>query len=221
MRNSEAKAYAGIALAATVVVTVLILRQSASFSAAARQAFFHVTSLISTSGFYAADYSLWPFAAQGVLFFLLFIGGCSCSAAGGIKVIRLAILAKQTRNEMRRIVHPRGVFAIVIDGKGADKKVIHGAAGFVFLYFIIIFLTALMVSTTGADVFTSLNTALVCQGNAGLGLGDFAAFKAFPDFPGYVKWTLCLVMIMGRFELWTVLVLFSGDFHRKRRSVNL
>jgi trk system potassium uptake protein TrkH len=212
LRNSEARAYAGIILFAGAIVTIAILPQTPSFLTALRQGFFHVTSFISTSGFYAADYNLWPSAAHGVLFFLLFIGGCSGSAAGGIKVIRYVILLKQTRNEMRRIIYPRGVFSIQLDGKSGKKDAVYSVTGFVFLYFVTLFFTALLVSTSGADVLDSLNTALICQGNIGLGLGGL---KPFPLFPAYVKWGLCLAMIMGRLELWTVLVLFTGDFWRK------
>jgi trk system potassium uptake protein TrkH len=116
---------------------------------------------------------------------------------------------------MKRIAYPRGVFNIRLDGKSGKKDMVYGVAGFVFLYFVILFLTGLLVSSSGADVFTSLNTALICQGNIGLGMGNLGAFKAFPDFPAYVKWGLCFVMIMGRMELWSVLVLFTGDFWRK------
>jgi trk system potassium uptake protein TrkH len=176
MRNSEARAYTGIVLIASLFVTTVILRQSSSLGTTARQAFFHVTSVISTSGFYAVDYNLWPSAAQGVLFLLLFIGGCSGSAAGGIKVFRYVILSKQTWNEMRRIVHPRAVFSIQLDGKSGKKKAVYGVAGFVFLYLLTLFFAAMLVSASGADIFTSFNTALVCQGNIGLGLGDYRLF---------------------------------------------
>ncbi|MDR0443960.1 MAG: TrkH family potassium uptake protein [Treponema sp.] len=217
IRNSEARAYTGIVLIAAIIITIAIFPKSPSFGTgevhrALRQAFFQVTSLISTSGLYSADYSRWPSAALGILFFLLFIGGCSGSTAGGIKVIRYVILSKQMWNEMKRVVYPKGIFSIQLNGKSGKKAAVHGVAGFVFLYFLILFFTALLVSTSGADVFSSINTAVICQGNTGLGLGDPGVFKFFPD---YVKWGLCLVMITGRLELWAVLILFTGDFWRK------
>ena len=215
MRNSEARAYAGIILAAAVIITIAILPQGPSLEAALRKALFQAASLLSTCGLFSADFNHWPSVAQGALFFLLFIGGCSGSTAGGIKVIRYVILSKQTWNEMKRIVYPRGVFNIMLDGRSGKKDMVYGVAGFVFLYFVILFFTALLVSSSGADVFTSLNTALICQGNIGLGLGNQRPANVFPGFPAYVKWGLSLVMIMGRLELWTVLVLFTGDFWRK------
>ena len=116
---------------------------------------------------------------------------------------------------MKKIVYPKGVFNIRLDGKSGKKDVVYGVAGFVFLYFLLIIVTALLVSSAGEDIFTSFNTALICLGNIGLGLGKLGPFRAFPDFPGYVKWGLSFVMILGRLELWTVLVLFTRDFWRK------
>jgi len=209
LRNTETRVYAGIILIASAVVTAAIFTQgsSFSFSTAARQAFFHVTSTISTCGFFNADYNLWPPLAQGVIFFQLLIGGCSGSAAGGIKVVRHAVLSRQTGNEMKRFIYPRGIFDIPLDGKSGNKKAVYPAAGFLFLYFLILFLTALIVSSSGMEVFDSFKTALVCLGNTGLGLPA-------ADFPAYVKLWLCLVMITGRLEIWAVLVILSGVFRR-------
>jgi len=209
-KNTEARAYTGIILAASFIITASVLRQSPSLERAVRQALFHAVSFISTTGFYSVDYIRWPSSAQGMLFFLLFIGGCSFSAAGGIKVIRFVILSKQTWNEMKRLVHPRGTFDILLDGKSGNKKAVRGAVSFVFLYLVIIFAAALLVSTNGMDIFTSLKTALACQGNIGLG-----ASLPYRDFSGYVKIGLCFVMIIGRLELWMALVLFNKNFWRR------
>ncbi|MCL2067640.1 MAG: TrkH family potassium uptake protein [Treponema sp.] len=215
LRNSEARTYTAIVIAATLIVTLALLPQSPSAGTAARRAFFHVTSMLSTSGMAAADISQWPSAAQGILFLLMFIGGCSGSAAGGIKIIRYVILSKQTWKEMKRIINQRRVVDFRLDGRSAKKEVVNGVAGFVFLYFVIVFLGALLVSSSGAGVFTSLNAAVICQGNIGAGLGEFGAFMPFPDFPVHVKWALSFLMIAGRFELWIILALFNRDFWRK------
>jgi len=209
-KNTEARAYTGIILTAAVIITASIFRQSPSLERAVRQAFFHAVSFISTTGFYSADYFRWPSSAQSVLFFLLFIGGCSFSTAGGIKVIRFVMLSKQTWNEMKRLVHPRGTFDVFINGKSGNKRAVRGAVSFVFLYLLVILITALLVSTNGTDIFTSLKTALACQGNIGLG----SSFP-FHDFPGYVKVGLSFVMIIGRLELWMVFALFSKNLWRR------
>jgi trk system potassium uptake protein TrkH len=214
LRSSEARAYGMVLLVSTLIVTVLILPRSESLEAALREALFNIATILSTTGLFNTDSALWPAAAQGVLFFLMFLGGCSGSTSGGIKIIRYVILAKQAGNEIKKIIYPRGVFNIRLDGKSGKKDVVYGAAGFVFLYFLILFLAALLVSSTGGDIFTSLNTALLCQGNIGLGLGKLGPFTSFPEFPRYVKWGLSFVMITGRLELWTVMVLFTRDFWR-------
>jgi trk system potassium uptake protein TrkH len=212
IRNSEVKVYTGIVLIASGLI---VFMNTQSFSETAiRQAFFHVTSLISTSGFYTADYNKWTPAAQGVLFFLLFTGGCLGSVAGGVKIFRYVILSKQAWIEMKRLVYHRGVFNIQLNKRSGNKKAVYRIAGFVFLYFFILFLAALLVSSSGADVFTSLNTAVICLGNIGRGLGETGAFMPFPALPAYVKWGLCLTMIMGRLELQIVLALFTKDFWR-------
>jgi trk system potassium uptake protein TrkH len=212
MRNSEARAYAGIVLVASLIITAALTRQNHSLGTALRQAFFHVASLISTSGFYTADYGAWPSLAQCALFFLLFIGGCSGSVAGGPKVIRYVILTKQTWNEMKRLVQPRAVFSVQLDGKSGKKKAVYGVTGFMFLYFMTLFFASLLVSASGAGLWTSFNTALICLGNVGIGLGPGGLFPSFPD---YVKWGLCFVMIAGRLELCAVFALFTRDFWRE------
>jgi trk system potassium uptake protein TrkH len=215
LRNSEARVYAAVVLIAGLVITVTILPRSASLESALRQAFFNTASILTTTGLYNEQYALWPSLAQGVLFLLMFISGCSGSTSGGIKIVRYVILAKQTANEMKKIMYPRGVFNIRLDGKSGKKEEVYGVAGFVFLYFLLILLAALLVSSAGEDVFTSLNTALVCLGNIGLGLGKLGPFNVFPGFPAYVQWGLCFVMLAGRLELWTVMVFFTRDFWRR------
>jgi trk system potassium uptake protein TrkH len=213
--NSEARAYFAIILVSVIIVTVSILPQSPSLETALRQASFNTATILTSTGLFNADYNLWPSLAQAAIFFLMFIGGCSGSTAGGIKVIRHLILWKQTGNEMKRILYPRGVFSIQLNGKSGRKEVVYGVAGFVFLYFVVLFATALLVSSSGADVFLSLNTALIAEGNIGLGLGKLGPFNLFPAFPAYVKWGLCVTMILGRLELQTILVIFTRNFWRR------
>jgi trk system potassium uptake protein TrkH len=210
INNSEAKVYTAIVLFAVIVITPAVLPGSPSFGYALRQAFFNTVSFVSTTGFLSADYSALPASAQGILFLLLFTGGCSFSAAGGVKVIRYVLLSRQAWNEMVRFVYPHGIFDVKLDGRSGYKKAVHGTVGFIFLYFLIVFLAALLVSSGGTDIFNSFITALVCQGNVGLG-----SHIPFHEYPAYVKLGLCLVMITGRLELWMVLVLFTGDFWRR------
>jgi trk system potassium uptake protein TrkH len=204
--NSEARAYGLI-----ILVSVLLIRVTGT---GLRQAFFQTASILSTTGFSTADHNLWHPLAQGVLFFLMFIGGCSGSTAGGIKVIRHLVFFKQTGNEMKKILYPKGVFTIRLDGKPGKKEVVYGVTGFMFLYFVLVFAAALLVSTAGSDLFTSLNVGLLTLGNIGLGVGKMGHGSEFSTFPACVKGGLSFIMIAGRLELWTVFVFFSRDYWR-------
>jgi trk system potassium uptake protein TrkH len=214
-RNSEARAYCGVILTAVLIITFSILPQSSSVEEALRFAVFHTGSILTTTGLFSTDYAAWPSLAQGVLFFAMFIGGCTGSTAGGIKVLRHVILWKQTGNEIKKIVYPKGVFTIQLNGSSGKKDMVYGVTGFVFLYFLLLVFCAFLVSSAGQDVFTSVNTSLLILGNIGLGLGKLGPFLSFPAFPAYVKWGLSFAMLLGRLELWTVLVFFTRDFWRK------
>ncbi|MDR2246973.1 MAG: TrkH family potassium uptake protein [Treponema sp.] len=214
-RNSEARAYLAIVLIAVVVIALSLLPQTSSAEEALRFAFFHTGSILTSTGFFCADYNAWPPLAQGVLFFAMFIGGCTGSTAGGVKVVRHVILWKQMGNEIKHIVHPKGVFTLRLNGGSGKKDMVYGVTGFVFLYFLILILCAFLVSSAGEDVFTSINTSLLILGNIGLGLGKLGPFSPFPEFPGYVKWGLSLVMLLGRLELWTVLMFVTKIVRRK------
>jgi trk system potassium uptake protein TrkH len=204
--NSEARAYGLI-----ILVSVILIRATGT---GLRQAFFQAASILSTTGFTAADHNLWHPLAQGVLFFLMFIGGCSGSTAGGVKVIRHLVFFKQTGNEMKKLLYPRGVFNIRLDKKVGKKEVVYGVTGFMFLYFVLVFAAALLVSTAGSGLFASLNVGLLSLGNVGLGIGEPGPGSDFSAFPPYVKWGLSFIMIAGRLELWTVFVFFSRDYWR-------
>jgi trk system potassium uptake protein TrkH len=213
--NSEARAYVLIILAAGGIIFFSLLSRGVPAEENLRYAFFHTLSILTTTGFSLTDHGLWPAAAQGVLFFLMFIGGCSSSAAGGIKVIRFLVLFKQGNNEVMRLLYPRGVFAIRLNQKAGPKDMVYGVAGFVFLYLVLVFAAAFLVSTAGLDLFSSFNAGLLTLGNIGLGLGVFSAGFPFLPLPAYVKWGLSFIMIAGRLELWTALVFFSRNYWRR------
>jgi trk system potassium uptake protein TrkH len=215
LRNSEAKAYTAVVILFGVSIAVVIAASSGySTSDALRNALFHVVSLLSTTGFFCADTGAWPAFALGLLFFCMFSGGCSLSASGGIKMARFVILAKQAGNEMKKMIHPSGVYNIKLNRGSGKKDMVYGTAGFAYLYCLLVFLCALLVSGAGVTIFNSLNIALACLGNIGSGVGIMGPFNQFPNFPGYVKWGLSLAMIIGRLELWAALVLFTRIFRK-------
>jgi trk system potassium uptake protein TrkH len=215
LRNSEARAYVFIVLAAGTGIALSLISAGTGPAAAFRQGFFHTASVITTTGFTAADYELWPPLAQGILFVLMMTGGCSGSTAGGLKVIRFVVLLKQTGNEIKRLIYPRGVFNIRLNSKPGRKDVVYGVAGFVFLYFALILAAFFLISSAGVQPFSSLNLALLALGNIGMGLGGLTNGSLAAACPGYVKWGLCFVMIAGRLELWTAFVIFTPEYWRR------
>jgi trk system potassium uptake protein TrkH len=214
LANSEIRAY-GLIIFISVGISVLSLLPRLSLGEALGKASFHTASILTTTGFFSADYSLWPPAAQAVTLFLMFVGGCSGSTAGGIKVIRHVILAKQAGNEMKRLLYPRGVFSIRLNRKVGSKSVVYGVAGFVFLYLAIVLIVSLIVSGSGLDLLSSFSLAALTLGNVGLGLGATGPGAVLKELPEAIKWLLSFVMIAGRLELWTALVFFSRAYWRQ------
>ncbi|MDR3248834.1 MAG: TrkH family potassium uptake protein [Treponema sp.] len=214
-RNSEGRAYTGIIVAASLVAAASLWSAGETPARAIRYGFFQCISIITSCGFMATDQKLWPSLAQGVLFILMFVGGCSGSTAGGIKVIRWVVLFKQAKNEAKRLLYPRGVFNIQLNHKVGRKDVIYGVTGFIFLYFATLALAFFLVASAGLDLWTALNAALISLGNIGLGLGELSNGAVLAACPGYVKWGLSFIMIAGRLELWTIFVLLTPDYWRR------
>ncbi|HNT27864.1 MAG TPA: TrkH family potassium uptake protein [bacterium] len=216
-RNSEWRAYLLIFLLTTLFIVVELSTRGIydSFGDDVRHAAFQVASIMTTTGFATADFSLWPHFSQMVIFFLMFVGGCAGSTGGGIKVIRLVALFKLSVNEMRYLLHPRGVFTLTLDGRPVRKDLMYGIVGFFFLYVFFVLITTLVVATANYDLSTSLTTALATVGNIGPGLSLIGPMANYAHFPDYVVWCLSFAMMAGRLEIYTVFVIFSGLFWRR------
>ena len=204
--SSEARAYFFIILISIAIVAV--------YSGSIRFSFFYTSSVLTTTGMTAGNQVILEPAAKTVLFLLMFIGGCSGSTAGGIKVIRHVVLFKQAGNEIKKILYPRGVFSIRLNNKVGRKDVVYGVAGFIFLYFFIIAVSSLVIASSGIDHMTSFSMALISLGNIGLDPARLEQYTIIGNLPDYVKWTLSFIMLAGRLELWTAFIFFSKDFWR-------
>jgi len=212
VENTECRVYFSIFIAASVAISFNLITQYGSFSEALRFGAFQTASILTTTGNARVNYTAWPGMAQGILLVLMLIGGCSGSTAGGIKVIRWTVLFKQTGNEMRRILYPKGVFSIQLNKKVGRKDVVYGVAGFVFLYFTIVAMTTLVTAAAGYDLYSSFSAAISITGNVGASFGKVGANSYYGEFPGYLKLFYSLVMITGRLELWTVFILFTPEY---------
>jgi trk system potassium uptake protein TrkH len=212
---TEGRVYFLILIIVSIVISLSLIPQYGSFAEALRFGAFQTASILSTTGNVRADFTAWPGLAQGLLFCLLFIGGCSGSTAGGIKVIRHTVLFKQAINEVRRLLYPQGVFSIQLNRKVGRKDVVYGVAGFVFLYFMIVAVTTLATAASGFDVFASMSVALSVTGNIGSGFSAAGPFQNYSHFPNHLKLLYSLVMIAGRLELWAVFVLITPEYWKR------
>jgi len=215
LANAELRVYLAIFAVATLIIAFSLYgRAYGSFGVSLRHSAFQAASILTTTGFTTADYAKWPFFAKALLFALTFIGGCSGSTGGGIKVIRIVTLFKLGVHEMKQMAHPRGVFSLRL-GQGTLKKdMVYSVSGFVFLYLLILLLTTLVVASGGNDLITSLSSALVTVGNIGPGFGRIGPTLNYAFYPDYIKWFLSFAMMVGRLEVYTVLVLLTPRFWR-------
>jgi len=215
-QNTEVKAYVAIFAVASVIIAVTLNGQTYSgFGESLRFASFQAASILTTTGYATADFATWPQLAQVVLFVLMFIGGSAGSTGGGMKVIRIVTSVKQGLNEMRYLIHPRGVFAIRLNGVPVRKDVVYNITGFVFLYLVLLLFTTLFVATGGHNILTSISTALVTLGNIGPGFGRVGPVENYAFFQSYIKWYLSFIMMVGRLEVYTVLVLLTPVFWKR------
>ncbi|MFT5549949.1 MAG: trk system potassium uptake protein TrkH [Candidatus Azotimanducaceae bacterium] len=214
-RDSEFKAYISV-LAVVSVITISYLQINRTFSSTTESivtGLFQVVSIGTTTGFTTAEYYSWPGFLPVLLIYVSFIGGCSGSTGGGIKVIRILLLVKQGARELKRLVHPNAQIAVKIGKKPLPEKVLEAVWGFFAAYFAISALMILLLMASGLDLETSFSAVAACLNNLGPGLGDVG--QNFASINDFAKWVLCLAMLLGRLEIFTLLVLFTPAFWRK------
>lgn len=179
---------------------------------ALRSSFFSVVSVLTTTGFFVSDYTLWPVGLWNVLLVLMFIGACSGSTAGGIKIIRHLIFIKNAALELKRIIHPNAVIPVKINKKSLSKSVIYKTMTFVFLYFFLFVIGIVILLSMGIDFNTSVGASIASLSNLGTGVGHVGPFGTYAFLPQGAKWVLMVFMLLGRVEIFTLISLFSKSF---------
>ncbi len=213
-RDTEMKVYISIFLVVTLLIGINLLGTYGTFGKSLQYAGFQAASILTTTGYATADYSLWPAFSKNALFFLMFVGGCSGSTGGGLKVVRIVTLLKLAVHEMKQMVYPSGVFRLRMNGLVMKKDIVYPIAGFFFLYFLLLLTVTLAVSSGGYSILTSFSAALATLGNIGPGFGKIGPAYNYAFFPGYIKWILSAAMMLGRLEIYTVLILITPKFWR-------
>jgi len=215
LSNVEMRVYIAIFVVATLVIALSLFKQTyGSFSTSLRYAGFQTATILTTTGYVTADYETWPELARALLFGLMFVGGCSGSTGGGIKVIRLLTMVKLAVSEMRFLAHPKGVFSVTIGKHPVERDMVYTVAAFFFLYISMLLIITIIVASSGSNILTSFSAAAVTLGNIGPGFGQVGPTGNYAHFPAYVKWVLSFAMLAGRLELYTVLVLFRPKVWR-------
>ena len=213
--NSEFKAYLAIVVVLIFGVTISLTGYYGGVGKSLRYSSFQVVSLLTTTGFSTADFMQWPAATQMLLFITFFIGGCSGSTSGGVKVIRWLVLGKQVHNETSKMLHPHGVFAIRLNGRPGRKDIVFNVAAFMVVYFVLVLITTFVGCLGNLDIWSALTGALTMVGNIGPGynlLGPTANFGFLPDF---VKYWYSFAMLAGRLELYTMIIFFMPVYWKK------
>ena len=214
-RNEELKTFIFIVVTATVLITLNIYRYHPTLETAFRHAIFQVAAIMSTTGFVTADFSLWPEFSRAILFCLLFLGACGGSTAGGVKISRFIIMVKLVLREVRHIVHPRSVNLIKLDGYKIESDVTRSVASFIILYIFILFGSLVVISLNGFDFATNLTAVTACLSNVGPALYVAGPTESLALFSPLSKLVLCLVMLLGRLEIFPILMLFTPSIWKR------
>ncbi len=214
--NSELRLYVTIVVIAVLAIAAnLYGRVYSNPAETLKHALFQVSSIITTTGYSTADFDLWPSFSKGVLFLLMFVGGCAGSTAGSIKVIRLLVAGKAVKREIAKTLHPQAAAPITINGRIVSPEVITGVGSFYFLYLSTFAVASLLISLTGADLLSSMSAVAATLGNIGPGFGLVGPSRTFANFGPSAKLLFSLLMLLGRLELFTLLVLVTPSFWRE------
>ena len=216
-RNSELKLYLSIVVGATLWITYLLFtRLDYDLEQSFRNALFQVVSFITTTGMFNDEVGLWPQVTWLILGAIMFIGACAGSTSGGFKCIRGMMLLQVIRNDFRQILHPNAVLPVKINGQNVQRSRLVSIFAFFTLDILMLVFTAGIMSLAGIDSANAMTIALSCVSNVGPSLeNQVGAIMYWSMLPDYIKWVLCLLMLMGRLEIMTVLVLFTRSFWKE------
>ncbi|MBN1842957.1 MAG: TrkH family potassium uptake protein [Deltaproteobacteria bacterium] len=215
-RNSEFRFFIGIAAIFCLVVTFNIYHAAyETLSGAIRFGVFQVLSIITTTGYATADYELWPPLSHSILLFCMFLGACAGSTGGGMKCLRIMLLLKHSYKQLFSLIHPHAVTQVKLGGHPISDEVLHSIWGYFMFYLGLFILCSFLLASMDVDVITSFAAVAATIGNIGPGLGLVGPTDNFAHIPLLGKWLLILCMLVGRLEIYTVLVLFVPEFWRK------
>lgn len=231
LKDTEFRVYTAIMLAATVVMLFALWTPTMhwfpafqvdgvfegyqNFAEALRYAAFQAASIITTTGFGTADYEIWPPMAVGILFICFFIGGMAGSTGGGVKVVRHVLMFKNSFKEVKQLIHPQAVMPIRLNDRVVSQDVMKNVLSFIVLYLGILGMGTLCMSLIGLDILTAFGATLSSVGNVGPAFGTLGPAENYAHLPIAGKWVLSFLMMAGRLEIFTVIIMFVPSFWKK------
>ncbi len=216
LRSSEMWCYLGIVAVAATAITVNILPQFPQLSDALRHAVFQVSSLITTTGYSTVNFDLWPGLSRAILLLLMFTGACAGSTAGGLKISRVMMLFKSVKRDLTRIVHPRSIGSVRFEGKKVDDQTLSGVGAYFVLYMMCLAAVFVFLSFEPSSLETDLTAAVSCFNNVGPGLGAVGPAGSYAAYSDASTLVLSLAMLLGRLEIYPLLVVFSPATWKKQ-----
>lgn len=215
-KSEEFRFYLTITIISTLGICINLFKmENINFSDAFRYALFQSTSIMTTTGFATADFEKWPFFSQSILIMLMFFGGMIGSTGGGIKQVRMLLMLKHGYREMYQLIHPKAITTVKLDEKILSREVLGSIWGFIFLFLFLCSISTIALSATGLDLITSATTVISAMSNVGPALGEAGPAENYASIPYEGKWILIFCMLVGRLEVYTVLILFIPQFWKK------
>lgn len=215
LASEELRVYIAIVAVASLVIGINVISYYGSFGEAIRKAFFQVTAIMSTTGFAGVEYMNWPLIGRGVILLLLFTGACTGSTAGGIKIGRIILMAKVMYRSIHQLAHPHEISCIKFEGKIVDKETRSFVCTYMTMFFVILFFGSFLIMFCGYDFETAFSSMLSCFNNVGPALGTVGHMGDYNVFGSGIKLFLSLTMLVGRLEIFPMLILFIPSTWRK------
>jgi trk system potassium uptake protein TrkH len=216
LKNDEFKTYLYTILGFSLIIGILLVSKTGlGTEKGFRDALFQVVSITTTTGYVTSNYLAWPGYTWFLLFLLMFVGGMAGSTGGGIKVVRHVLMFKNARQELKRNIHPQAIIPVRLNGKAVSQEIIFKVMAFFLIYVLTLVAGTVVMSLLGLDFQTAIGASVATVGNIGPGLGGVGPIENYAFIPAFGKWVLSFLMLLGRLELFTVLILLSPTFWRR------
>ena len=217
LKSEELRVYLLIILISTGIITYNIYPMYSGFSEAVRTAAFQVSSIMTTTGYSSVDFNLWPSLSKGILLILMFFGACAGSTAGGIKISRVILLFKTIKANLRHMLHPRSVESIKFEGKTVEQSTVNSVTNYLAVYCLCVIVIFLIICIDPFDIETHVSATAACFNNIGPGFSSVGPLSNYSGYSAISKITLSAAMLLGRLEIFPMLLLFSPTAWAKKR----